>query len=69
MAQKRIRVRINRDGRVEIKVENAVGDECLAFTRGLEAALGVIESRQRLDDGRDLLWNPVPDHVQDVDTL
>jgi hypothetical protein len=64
-----MRIRITRDGRTEIKVENAVGDECLAFTKAIEAALGTIDSRERLAERRDPLAEVVPDQDQAQDFL
>ena len=64
-----MKIRIDRDGRTEIKVENGVGDDCLAFTRGVEAMLGAVESRERLNEDTDPLAQAVHDHDQERDTL
>ena len=45
---KKMRLTIGRDGRTQIRVEGAVGDECLEFTRLVEGALGIVERRTRL---------------------
>ena len=50
MGIKKMRIRIQRDGRTEIRVEGGQGDDCLAFTRGMEQALGQVEKRELTAD-------------------
>ena len=50
MGTKKMRIRIGRDGRTEIKVEGGQGDDCIAFTRALEEALGQVEQRELTAD-------------------
>ena len=50
---KKMRIRIGRDGRTEIKVEGGQGDDCIAFTRTLEEALGQVEQRELTADYHD----------------
>lgn len=47
---KKMRIKINRDGKVTVKVEGAVGDECIAFTRLFEKAIGDVEKRVYTED-------------------
>jgi len=47
---KKMRIRIGLDGKTTIRVEGAVGDECLDFTRAVEKALGSVEKRERTAD-------------------
>ena len=44
---KKMLVRIGRDGLTQVRVEGAVGAECLEFTRLVEAAVGTVERRER----------------------
>lgn len=37
---KKIRITISRDGTQRVEVEDAIGDECVRFTRDLERRLG-----------------------------
>jgi len=50
MGIKKMRIRIGRDGRTEIRVEGGQGDDCLAFTRSIEQALGQVEKRELTAD-------------------
>lgn len=50
MSMKKMRIRITRDGRTEIRVEGAAGSECLAFTQSLEQALGAVQTRELTAD-------------------
>ena len=50
MGIKKMRIRIGHDGRTQIKVEGGEGDNCLAFTRAVENALGVVEARELTAD-------------------
>lgn len=43
---KKMHIRIKGDGKTEIRVEGAEGHDCLAFTRSVEKALGVVETRE-----------------------
>lgn len=43
-------VKIGLDGKTEIRVEGAVGEECLTFTRAIEKALGEVEERKLLPE-------------------
>lgn len=43
---KKIKVRINNEGEVQVSTEGFKGPECLAATRGLENALGVVENNR-----------------------
>jgi hypothetical protein len=52
---KRMRIRIKRDGKTEIRVEGAQGDECLAFTQSVENALGQVQTREMCQDAEDPL--------------
>ena len=46
MGIKKMRIRIGLDGRTTIRVEGGEGDDCLAFTRAVEGALGPVEQRE-----------------------
>jgi hypothetical protein len=50
MGIKKMRIRIGRDGRTQIRVEGGEGEDCLAFTRTVENALGKVEERQLTAD-------------------
>ena len=43
---KKMHVKIGRDGRTQLRVEGAVGAECVEFTRLVEAAVGSVERRE-----------------------
>ena len=43
---KKMHVKIGRDGRTQLRVEGAVGAECVEFTRLVEAAVGTVERRE-----------------------
>jgi hypothetical protein len=49
IAMKKMRIRIGLDGKTTIRVEGAVGEECLSFTKAVEKALGAVERRERTD--------------------
>ena len=57
---KKMRIRIKRDGKTEIRVEGAEGDDCLAFTRAVEQALGEVETREVCDQQVDPLSVRLP---------
>jgi hypothetical protein len=50
MPMKKMRIRIARDGRTQIRVEGGKGADCLDFTRAMEQALGVVELRELTPD-------------------
>lgn len=50
MGIKKMRIRIARDGRTEIRVEGGQGDDCLSFTRAVEEAVGEITQRELTED-------------------
>jgi len=50
MAMKKMRIRITRDGRTEIRVEGGEGADCLAFTQAMERALGTVDARELTPD-------------------
>ena len=50
MGIKKMRIRIGRDGQTTIRVEGGEGDDCLAFTKAVEAALGAVEHRELTED-------------------
>ena len=41
-----IEITIDKEGRVNMKVNGAHGDDCLVLTRDLENAVGVVEQRE-----------------------
>lgn len=47
---KKMRIRINQDGRATIKVEGGQGSNCELFTQALEKALGQIQEREFLPE-------------------
>ena len=47
---KKIRITIKNDGRVTMRVEGAVGEECLSFTKAFEQAVGEVEERELLPE-------------------
>lgn len=53
---KKMHIRIKLDGKTEIRVEGAQGDECLAFTRAMEESLGEVETRERCPEEADPLY-------------
>ncbi|MCM8595514.1 DUF2997 domain-containing protein [Accumulibacter sp.] len=50
MTIKKMKIRIGRDGQTRISVEGGEGDNCLAFTRAVENALGTVAERQLTAD-------------------
>jgi hypothetical protein len=46
-------IRITPEGKTTVRVEGAVGEECLDFTRALEKALGTVENRVRHEESED----------------
>ena len=52
---KRMRIRIKKDGKVQLDVEGAVGPECRDFTRLFEEAVGDVTARE---------LKPEHDHVK-----
>jgi len=53
MGIKKMRIIIARDGHTEVRVEGGQGDDCLAFTRALEQAVGRVEQRELTADYHD----------------
>jgi hypothetical protein len=47
---KKMHIRIDPEGKTTVRVEGAVGDECLDFTRAIEKALGTVENRVRHEE-------------------
>ena len=45
-----LNISIGPDGNIEIEVKGAKGDECLAITKDLEEALGVVRSREHTSE-------------------
>ena len=43
---KKMHIRIKTNGKTEIRVEGGQGDDCLAFTRSVEQALGAVDTRK-----------------------
>jgi hypothetical protein len=50
---KKMRIRIDQNGKTTVRVEGAVENECLDFTRALEKSLGIVEERVRHEDGQE----------------
>lgn len=50
MGIKKMRITIGRDGQTRIRVEGGEGDNCLAFTRAVENALGAVAERELTAD-------------------
>jgi Protein of unknown function (DUF2997) len=50
MTARKMRIRIAKDGRTEILVEGGRGDDCLAFSRAMEQAVGRVAARQLTSD-------------------
>jgi hypothetical protein len=48
MEMQEIEITIDNEGRTEVKVNGAHGSDCLAITRNLEGAAGVVEEREYL---------------------
>jgi hypothetical protein len=53
MSSKKMRIRITSDGKTEIRVEGGEGDDCLAFTRAMERAVGKVKQRELTADYHD----------------
>jgi len=53
MGIKKMRIVITKDGHTEVRVEGGQGDDCLAFTRALEQAVGRVEQRELTADYHD----------------
>jgi hypothetical protein len=64
MPMKKMRIRITRDGRTEIRVEGGEGADCLAFTKSMEQALGAVQTRELTADYEQ---EPVPVRVQETE--
>lgn len=45
MEMQEMEIRIDNEGRIQVKVNGAHGSDCLALTKGLEEAAGVVEER------------------------
>lgn len=71
MPSKKMIVHIGRDGATSIRVENGEGDDCLAFTRSVEEALGVVQQREFTAEycEHDPLAVPVRDDVKTRENL
>lgn len=65
---KKMHIRIKRDGKTEIRVEGAEGDDCLAFTRSVEKALGVVETRAMCVDEGDPLQVQIREQITETET-
>lgn len=50
MAKEKIRVRISRDGKTEVTVENTKGKSCVEATKKLEVHLGKVGSKEFTSD-------------------
>ena len=50
MSTKKMKIHIDRNGHTEIRVECGQGDNCLAFTKAIEQALGQVEQRELTAD-------------------
>ena len=60
---KKMHIRIGRDGKTEIRVEGGQGDDCLAFTRAIEQAIGAVEQRELCPEYHDEVVS-LPDKVE-----
>jgi len=71
MSIKKMRIRIRRDGRTEIRVEGGQGDDCLAFTHAIEQALGTVEQRELTADYHEVdpLAVTTREHLNERETL
>jgi hypothetical protein len=65
---KKMRIRIKRDGKTEIRVEGAEGHDCLAFTRSVETALGVVETREMCAEEGDPLRVEIRERPTETET-
>jgi len=45
MDMQELEITIDRDGKIQMKVTGAHGEECLALTKNIEDAAGVVEER------------------------
>ena len=52
---KKMHIRIKTNGKTEIRVEGGQGDDCLAFTRSVEQALGAVDTRKLCAEDTDPL--------------
>lgn len=50
MGIKKMQIRITKDGRTEIRVAGGQGEDCLAFTKAMEQALGQVQQRELTED-------------------
>ncbi len=50
MEMEELEITIGTDGRIQVKVNGGKGTGCLDLTKGLEAAAGVVEERERLPE-------------------
>lgn len=65
---KKMRIRIKRDGKTEIRVEGAEGHDCLAFTGSVEKAVGVVETREMCVPAVDPLQVATRERVSETET-
>lgn len=63
MGMKRMKIRITREGKTEIRVEGGQGDDCLAFTQAMEQAIGHVEQRELTADYHD--YDPLGVHTDE----
>ncbi len=63
---KKMIVRIDKEGKTTIRVEGAVGEECLEFTRLVERAVGEVSRREMTEDYERLPENVI---VRQEETL
>jgi hypothetical protein len=45
MEMQELEISIDKEGRVQVQVRGAKGDECLAVTKDLENAIGIVSER------------------------
>jgi hypothetical protein len=46
MEMQEMEITIDREGRIQVKVRGAHGSDCLAMTKNIEEAAGVVEERR-----------------------
>ena len=46
MEMQEMEITIDNEGRIQVKVNGAHGSDCLALTKNLEEAVGVVEQRE-----------------------
>ena len=50
MEMQEVEITIDKEGRVQLKVNGAHGQDCLALTRDLENSLGTVQEREYLPE-------------------